>query len=81
MPQSPQLPFSCGGLAGMFCFKINHPLFFLPVSKLKHCNMREKILELFFIFVQCPRLETGRDIPKSDFGNIVTLRISVRALT
>jgi len=65
----------------MFCFKINHPLFFLPVSRLKHCNMREKILVLFFMLIQCPRPEAGKDIPKPDFGNNMTLRISVRGLS
>lgn len=76
MPQSPQLPFSCRGLAGMFCFKINHPLFFLPVSRLKHCNMREEILELVFIFIQCPRPGAGGDIPKPGLGNIITENFS-----
>lgn len=64
----------------MFCFKINRPLFLLPVTKLKHCNVREKILELFFILIQCPRPEAGRDILKPDFGNIITLKTSARAL-
>lgn len=65
----------------MFWFKINHPLFFLPVTRLKHCNMGEKILEMLLIFTLCPSLEAEMDTHKPDQGNTLILRISMKALT